>query len=164
MSHNLKQRIRRLERAMHGPASSDEVCRQLTEALTTGTPPTDGEAQRRFNAAREAFDVLGGDMGSRFFSQKDGAVGRLFTVASEDEMEHHRREVREQLVESGEVWPHAWPEDWERNIRYLNTGNDFPPLTKLHVESARDARTIDATDVGRFRSKGYRVTGVERRD
>jgi hypothetical protein len=163
VSHNLRQRIQRLEHALHGPASADEVRLQLTAALTSGTPPTDREALRRYNAAREAFAMLGGDAVCRFFFQNDdGAIGRLFTTASEEEMESHRSEVREELIRTGEVWPHPWPQDWHRNMPYLNSGNVFPPLTKLVVETARERNTIDAKDVEKYRSKGFRVTGVER--
>jgi hypothetical protein len=146
---------------LHGPASSEEVRRQMSAAFATGTPPTDREALRRYEAAREAFAVLGGDAGSRFFPQEGGAIGRLFTVASDEEMESHHLEIREKLIKAGEVWPHPWPEDWYRNVPYLNSGKVFPPRTTLLVETARDRRTIDATDVEKYRSKGYRVTGVE---
>ncbi|NUQ67662.1 MAG: hypothetical protein HUU18_05225 [Phycisphaerales bacterium] len=161
MSHNLRQRIQRLEHVLHGPASKEEVQRQLAVALTAGTPPTDREAQRRYDAAREAFAVLGGDAGSRFFSQKGEAIGRLFVVVSEEEMEGHRRDVHEQGVQAGEIWPHPWPEGWERNSTYLNTGTEFPPRTKLLIENNRERRSIDATDVEKYRSKGYRVIGRE---
>ncbi|MFO0856808.1 MAG: hypothetical protein U0640_05540 [Phycisphaerales bacterium] len=132
----------------------------MSAAFATGTPPTDREALRRYESAREAFAVLGGGP-TRFFPQEGEAIGRLFVIASEEEMESHRRDVHEQLIQAGEVWPHPWPEDWYRNMPYLNSGKVFPPLTQLVVETARDRRTIDATDVEKYRSKGYRVTGVE---